>query len=99
MIKVILEELRYCTRGTYQHGYLVDEDTMEFERDEGFKGGESFDTVEEAIAFAKKVYKNLWGLKKRLCRLAVIEETSPEEDEYEVDEEELWSSEELPIDY
>lgn len=89
MFRVVLEELRYCKRGSFSYDYYVDPDSVEFRRDEGFKE-QTFDSKEDAILFAKKTYDNIWN--RRFIRLIVIED----EDDLE---HELWCSEDLPLNY
>lgn len=92
-MKVILEELRYCKRGSYQAGYLVEPDTVEFVEDEYFKGRDKdFTTLEEAIEYAKKICESLYGVNRHLTRVSVVNVNVIDEDCEIYDYDYLWVS-------
>lgn len=99
MFKIMLEELRYCKRGSYQHDELLDIDTVEFRKDEGFKGiNLEYETLEDAIEQAKIIYSRILPNVRRFILLSVIKST--DDDEYDLSYDEYyWDSDCLPLDY
>lgn len=91
-MKVILENLRYCKSGSYHAFYLVEPDTVEFVEDEYFKGRDKdFDTLEEAIAYAKQIYFKMDEMERRFSRLSIVKTAVIDEEAELYDYTYLWS--------